>query len=229
MLKKKRYLAGGLLLLVVTLLVVGSVSRLAQQRSATSSPYAALFRPDALDCPTLCWHGLRVGETSFEDAQKIIAADPTFTNVERPYEHMITWQSATELGFSAAAIRAYDEDRVAFISFTIGNLTARDAIAIWGTPIGQWLLLCGGADSDHGEVKIFFKGNMRINVSGLGLFNYLHATDSPEIRLHADDHVDFIRFFSPLDNLTSSVNLLKWEGFRGWNQEAAGRTSMCGM
>jgi hypothetical protein len=229
MLRKKRYFAVALFLVVVILLTSESVSRLAQQRNSEPSPYVGLLRPDFPDCPTLCWHGLRVGETNFEDAYKIVAADPAFKHVERPAEHMITWQSDTEPGFYASAFRTNDENRIAFISFTIKNLTVRDAIALWGTPIGQSLSLCAGADSNNGEIKIHFKGNMRINVGGLGLFDYIHATDSAEIRLSSNDRVQFVRFFSSLDHLTDAEHLDRWEGFRGWKREVAGRASPCGM
>lgn len=229
MLRKKRYFAVALLLVAVILLTSGSVSRLVQQQNSAPSPYAALFRPDSPDCPTLCWHGIRVGETNFEEAQKIIAADPTFTNVEQPAEHMITWQSVMEPGFSAAAFRANDDSRIAFISFTINNFTVRDAIALWGTPIGQNLFLCAGADSNNGEIKIHFRGSIRVNVGGLGLFDYIHATDPAEIRLSPGDRVQFVRFFSSLDHLTNAEHLRSWEGFRGWQRDEAGRANPCGM
>jgi hypothetical protein len=229
MLRKKRYFAVALLLVVVIWLTIGSVSRLVQQRSSAPSPYVALFRPDAPDCATLFWHGIRVGETKFEDVQKIIASDPALRISRRPKKDFIIWVSTTEPRFVASASQALDDDHVAWIQFLPNDKSkVGDAIALWGTPTHQDVFLCGGADSNRSEFKIYFKGNIRILAWGLGVFDVAGVPEQREIRLSPDDRVQIILFFSPLDFPKDGNNRRTWEGFRGWKRDEIGFGNSCG-
>jgi hypothetical protein len=159
-----------------------------------------LFRPDALDCPTLCWHGIRVGETSLDEVEQIVRADPSFTKVERG--DGVMW------GQQIDVLEVYKP------------LTVYEVIKIWGRPVGQIVHVCAGADSLHGEDTIYFKGALRINTGGLGLFGYLHAPDSPGIYLKPDTQTFSMIFFSQGDDPNFSGKYLRrWQGYRSWEAE----------
>jgi hypothetical protein len=226
------------LLATVVILVVAFAANLVTYQAASvgrePSPFVELFRPDSPDCPVFCWHGIQVGETPLDEAEALARHDPAFTAVERVYDHVLVWETTGEAQFFASAyhLSDYADNRIDFLTVqpkTGTSFTVLDALLTWGKPLGLDVLLCSGADSSHGEIKIYFNDSIRISVEDLGLFDYAHATDTPEIRLEPTDPVAFIRFYSPSDRLTSTGTHKPWEGFRGWQRSEAGFTNICMM
>lgn len=189
-----------------------------------------LFRPDSPDCLTLCWHGIRVGETTLDEVEQIVRADPGFTKVERG-DRFIQWQAADEPQISIVASHVFGRPGQQIDDLAVNaSLVLYQAIKIWGRPIGQLVHVCPGGDSLHGEDIIYFKGSLRVTASGLGLFGYINAPDSPGIYLEPDSPISLIIFFSPTDDLTPSEKYLqRWRGYRSWEVEDVAMFGSCGM
>jgi hypothetical protein len=233
-----RKLSKHLLLAAFVILAIAFIANLLTYHASgigrEPSPFVNIFRPDSPDCMTFCWHGIRVGETPLDEAEALARNDPAFAAVERVYEHVLVWETTGDAPFivSAYHLSEYSDNRIDFLTVqpkADTSFTVLDALLTWGTPLGLDVLLCSGADSSHGEIKIYFENSIRISVEDLGLFDYAHATDSPEIRVQPTYPVAFIRFYSPSDRLTSTGTHKPWEGFRAWQRSEASFTNICMM
>ena len=127
--------------IIAVLSILSFASRLL---GARTEPPAAIALLDSGDCPQPCWHGIRPGVTTIDEAKALLRIDKTVTRVEQT-ELQLCWQLperlATEDGRSCL-FRHAESRQVTSLGLSISSdaMQLGDAFLLFGSP--RWIDGC---------------------------------------------------------------------------------------
>ena len=123
----------------------------------STSPALAVL--DVSACSQPCWHDIRPGITTFEQARSILLADATLTNVaveqhtdDNTLIRALCWQGTVDNTWRGCAFNRNLREPVGTIDLFIelkppsGSLRLGDAIALFGEPVDMTLCTFGLGD-----------------------------------------------------------------------------------
>jgi len=212
-------------LLLPTLLLIGFafaatlVSYHGGNATRPPSPYAAIFRLDAPGCPILCWHGVRVGETSLDEAEALLRGDPAVQSVERISERKTRWVTTDALNLSFYAAESETEGWIDEIQVYLPyrSFDLVEGFNLWGRPVGVHLMRCEGANAFSADAEVYFAGGVRLHI-GVAL-----PLESGAYRLHPSSTAYMVFFVAaPLP-----ADMTPFDEFHQWRGATVGESDYC--
>lgn len=212
-------------LLIAILLLIGVafaatfVSYHGGNAARPPSPYAAIFRPDAPDCPTLCWHGIRVGETSLAEAEALLRADPSVRTIDRFSARKSRWFMTYTLNLGIYATENEDTSMIDEIQVYLPyrSFDLVEGFNLWGRPVGVRLMRCEGANAFSADAEVYFAGGVRLHVE------MLRPLETGQYRLHPSSTAYMVFFVAaPLP-----ADMTPFDEFHQWRGETVGESDYC--
>lgn len=157
------------LLTFIVALVAILVALMLWSRSRSTintSPLAAVLRPDST-CPQPCWHGIRLGRTTLDEAEALLRNEPvSFTGLEW-FEAQMRLGWIMPEGAGAYAYHWPNEPGrdVQLIGFRLAHeahFRLADALALWGEPVGVTYDTCPNTSPSF--LFVGFQGNVSVSV-----------------------------------------------------------------
>ncbi len=193
-------------LLLVGVRVVGAHSRHFGQP-------AALAVLDPKTCPQPCWHDIRPGESTLDEAEQLLRAGRDFY-YDRTVYHL-RWTTATTPPWEGRAYRwsAFNDGSISYITLEppLGMLRLGDAIMIFGDPIVASLCWQAGGSAPAGfprpflRAHVYFPGNVEVLAA--------NPERPRELRYDPNMIVWSLMYSYPADEPPYAFDIPPWRGF----------------
>jgi hypothetical protein len=202
------YTAASILAFALILLAVRVIG-------SRNQPATALL--ESGNCEQPCWHGIRPGETSFQQATTILQADSSY-NLSLTAGKSLCWLSLKSTSWYGCTEGHGETVQDVELSLPDGMLRLGDAIALFGMPIAARLCWFDSYSQDYVVARLRFEGS--IEIEAFDPENPVEWRFAPEMTII---QVYYLSAESPRLPINGKQHL-RWRGFTNTTQRGCGES-----